>query len=481
MSKPLDKSKILVSLPKTINYIILLVITFVYAVTYDKGFGSALFSVLLILPIVSVIATFVIANLSQLDVNYEVSNTLIEKGDTTFVTIDIKNTGTLPVPFVYVKLKIPEILEVDDNERAFIFSLMPKDNISFKIKVKGKYWGTEKIGIANISILELLGFFQLDFFAFNRDIIEKEKTAQEKYFQTEISVYPALIESNFGSFLTEISISSLFSDSEDEYEFSQSIITTPGYEHREYVEGDSFRMINWKLSSKIDKFMIRELESLGRGKPIIILDPKGIKLFGETGYQLEERIVEGLISSAHALNSSNIKCSLFLKNFTGINEETKSKNSGEIAKFFNEVFSGSNEGDTLIGKKFSRFFADKSAKKAEKEINKIKKPFKNATWEEYPIENEDDVFVLQQSFAKYAFAQNIETERLPLDKLGEEKSTLLIFTCSFDNELRKKIAELTAQGHTVFIVSSAGNLEIDIDYWFLNSDYEFLKIGGDGR
>jgi hypothetical protein len=48
--------------------------------------------------------------------------------------------------------------------------------------------------------------------------------------------------------------------------------TSPGYEHREYVQGDPLKRINWKLSSKKDTLMVRLDEAVASVQPMIVLD-----------------------------------------------------------------------------------------------------------------------------------------------------------------------------------------------------------------
>lgn len=59
-------------------------------------------------------------------------------------------------------------------------------------------------------------------------------------------------------------------DSEATPVFSAS--STPGYEHRDYIPGDSLKRVNWKLSSKRHKLMVRKDEPAALAKLTIILD-----------------------------------------------------------------------------------------------------------------------------------------------------------------------------------------------------------------
>lgn len=65
----------------------------------------------------------------------------------------------------------------------------------------------------------------------------------------------------------------------------------PGYEHREYIPGDSIRRINYKLSAKRGKLMVRLDENIRAGDTDIYISPDGAPSCGDMAFALAENIV----------------------------------------------------------------------------------------------------------------------------------------------------------------------------------------------
>ena len=61
-------------------------------------------------------------------------------------------------------------------------------------------------------------------------------------------------------------------DEESEATPNQSASAMPGYDHRDYIPGDSLRRINWKLSAKRRKLQVRQDEPISLARLSVILD-----------------------------------------------------------------------------------------------------------------------------------------------------------------------------------------------------------------
>lgn len=92
----------------------------------------------------------------------------------------------------------------------------------------------------------------------------------------------------------EVIPSMLPSEDEDREEGATvSFGGTPGYEHRPYIEGDSPRRINYKLSAKKQQLMVRLDESSGTESTNIVLSADADGSCAEQAYALAAKLVNG--------------------------------------------------------------------------------------------------------------------------------------------------------------------------------------------
>ncbi len=83
-------------------------------------------------------------------------------------------------------------------------------------------------------------------------------------------------------------------DEETEHTPTFSASSAPGYEHRDYIPGDSLKRINWKLSSKRHHLMVRQDEPVALAQLSVVLDFRRGALHGSERDQLrtEEQLIE---------------------------------------------------------------------------------------------------------------------------------------------------------------------------------------------
>lgn len=75
----------------------------------------------------------------------------------------------------------------------------------------------------------------------------------------------------------------------------------PGYEHREYTPGDSPRRVNYKLSAKKNKLMVRLDESQGSKTTNLYISDNAMSVCGDKAFALASRLVirGGTVRIAH--------------------------------------------------------------------------------------------------------------------------------------------------------------------------------------
>ena len=102
------------------------------------------------------------------------------------------------------------------------------------------------------------------------------------------------------------------SDEEEENDTAMmfSANVAPGYEHREYVQGDPLKRVNWKLSTKKNKLMVRLDEAVASVQPLIILD-----LFRRSDATAaeavlnEEKLIQAVFGLLELMIEQGIACS----------------------------------------------------------------------------------------------------------------------------------------------------------------------------
>lgn len=82
----------------------------------------------------------------------------------------------------------------------------------------------------------------------------------------------------------------------------------PGYEYREYEEGDSLKRINYKLSAKKQTLMVRMDEQVVSMRMAVILDNMSS---GERF--LDEYVIEGMMAYVGCMHSSNITVEVYYR------------------------------------------------------------------------------------------------------------------------------------------------------------------------
>ncbi|MDE6030633.1 MAG: DUF58 domain-containing protein [Oscillospiraceae bacterium] len=90
----------------------------------------------------------------------------------------------------------------------------------------------------------------------------------------------------------EIAVKTLPSEDE-EAEEGRSVMSggLPGYEHREYFPGDSLRRINYKLSAKKRRLMVRLDESNGLASTVLLIDGSGLSECCDLAFALARLLV----------------------------------------------------------------------------------------------------------------------------------------------------------------------------------------------
>lgn len=175
-------------------------------------------------------------------------NKLVEKGKTTGFKIQVQNKGILPVPEIIVRLKTDGHVSINSELCSFnsvIWGKTEEDKEMFTV-----YSGLTEIEIESVVITDFFGVFRLK-------LRRSQYEAQKKL---EIGILPTIntLEQEDDWLLS--ARSAAFDGEEPEDTVDDRSVTFggfPGFEHRDYVEGDPLKRINYKLSARIGRLQVR--------------------------------------------------------------------------------------------------------------------------------------------------------------------------------------------------------------------------------
>lgn len=273
---------------KILLYFIAISFGLVFALYMSASVGWTFVYVLVCAPIFSFIVTFAIHKLKCVTIRADVSRSMLYKREKAVLRIYLKNKSLLPVPSVKITLSGVKNLLTEDSLN-YIVSIPPRMERVIEVNYTAKVWGVCSIGAEKAVLNDFMGFFHFAMPCMGASC--------------EIKIFPDVPEiPGDAPLLRSAAEAAKFADDNEETKESDGIVKfggMPGYTHKEYEDGDPVRRINWKLSSKRDKYMVRlddEVESI---QQTIVLDA-----CGGSDVLLNERAVEGMLAAALGL----IKC-----------------------------------------------------------------------------------------------------------------------------------------------------------------------------
>lgn len=351
---PCPPSKGNIMIVKIFMYLLAIALSIAFALYLSASIGWTFVYVLVLAPIFSLIITYVLSRKSRVTLSADIDRTMLYKGETVTLKVTAKNRSIFPVPAVKVRLSVPQVLEPAESASSLVISIMPRSEAVVEMQYKAKVWGVYNIGAENAFLHDFMGFFR-----FAMPCADSV---------CEVKIFPDIPEiPGDAPLLRSAAESARFADDSEETKENDGLnlfAGMPGYTHREYTEGDPVRRINWKLSSKRDKYMVRlddEIESIQQN---IVLDTCG----GNDVYE-NERAVEGMLAAALGLLKCGFESTVYCR-FNGVYETFAITEPADVSALQTRLadYRFSSADDVMDGKKVrsripvSEISADGSAK-----------------------------------------------------------------------------------------------------------------------
>lgn len=242
---------------KIISLLGVVAILFVFTFYIDGEIGMILTAFIAFAAVISVLFAFF--GRKRIAVSFDCDG-YVKKGGTLTVNVTVEKQGGFPLGIVSIKTASDAVFGC--AEKTFRLSLSGKKRKDFSYTIDAITGGNGEISVVSVYSSGFMGFIGFR--------ITGELPAPKS-----VGVIPEIPKIRSSSMLfRNIADSVITSDDESSSDSAMlySANTAPGYDHREYVQGDPLKRVNWKLSVKKDKLMVRLDEAAASVQPVVMLD-----------------------------------------------------------------------------------------------------------------------------------------------------------------------------------------------------------------
>lgn len=278
-----------------VSYIFLLGILLLYTLFLDGDSGVIMTAFFILVPLISLVLTLIARK--NISAQILCNESMTEKNSELRYRIIIKKRSFFPVPFIVALTETSPHFS-DNNENTVKISMSVRKDVSFEKSAVPLFCGNGKIILKSVCISDYLNLFTFRV----RNISDI----------CSVNILPEIHEINSaGTVFRAVSDVMINDENDDESENSSmfSMAAFPGYEHREYIPGDPLKRINWKLSSKKDKYMVRLDEKISSVRPSIVLDLSQCRQDNSVNTAAREHLIEGCLSFVNFCIQQGLECS----------------------------------------------------------------------------------------------------------------------------------------------------------------------------
>ncbi len=306
-------------LKSLISYILAVVLSVLYMYFLDEESGLIITAMLLTAPVISFVLTMINAKTTK--IYRSVSCDIINNGEYIDFTIIAKRKFALPSPMLDIKINKPynfsSLTKIIRFSPDFSTSSTHSTRFYSVFSTRGDFY------IEEAYFSDFLGIFR-----FKADF-DAEICA--------VAVVPKITQlSHDNAILTSFSENISYDDELDTTTDAMSVNTTPGYEHRDYIHGDPLKRINWKLSSKLGKLMVRLDEYISASKPIFVIDLNGyVKedeiICADEFFPKASKFIENVLGTLQLFVTQQIECKVFVSSLSTTFECTTPEDIQKLA------------------------------------------------------------------------------------------------------------------------------------------------------
>ncbi|HHX18611.1 MAG TPA: DUF58 domain-containing protein [Clostridium sp.] len=269
-----------------ILYFSLFTLALLFVYFYGGKIPYMFFYAVLITPLVSILLTTIA--FFRFTYFEEIDKISIVKGEELNYSLNIYNEDFFLYPYINLTFSTGNVFLGKQLEKQS-FSMFPFSKKTFQFKAVAKYRGEYEIGIKSIEFEDYLGILKLT-----------HKPQSSKV----IKVHPRIVE------LSGIKLKSMLLSESHSIPNTLFESTNTMSDIREYIYGDSIKRIHWKLSSKMNKLLVKKFDATSKSNSALILDLTKLSYSPEEILSIEDTLIECVVSFAYYLLGSWANISL---------------------------------------------------------------------------------------------------------------------------------------------------------------------------
>lgn len=323
----------------TVGYICAICIALIFMLYMDGTIGVMMLSFLLLMPLISAVMALLVRR--KVRITLELPDSVPKHQKITAV-LRLEKDTILPLPFLRLRLTADahfEPLNPDADPlpekpseetlgplryqieyrrwkklrqqqlQPFVLpiclSVGTTRDAQYRIPLTARYCGS---GILTADSAELTDYFGM--FRF------RMQTPQP----ASLLIMPEIPELKANTELfRSVATAAAAADEETEATPNYSASAMPGYEHREYIPGDSLKRINWKLSTKRHHLMVRQDEPIALARLAVVMDFRRSRDAAPSAAQLEseEHLIETALGFLMLCARNGYPCKMFYPDAAG--------------------------------------------------------------------------------------------------------------------------------------------------------------------
>lgn len=282
--------------------------TGVFASFYGGSFSYALFYACFAVPVSCIL--YVAFIYFRLKVHQSIETKITVKGDKIPYKFILVNEDF--VFFKEIKTEfISDYSEIDLHGLQQAVSLKAGERLSQETELVCLYRGEYKVGLKSVSFSDFLGLFSMS----------------RKYpSEINVRVYPRVIELNT---LAALNLNEDAKISPFSYSSKREAVDS---ELREYIKGDSPRLVNWRASAGRGELYVRKYSELPKENIELYLDLSPVNERHGMKIALEDKLLEAALSVSDYYLKNDINANL---NYYGSESYSyKVNNAGDFKRFY---------------------------------------------------------------------------------------------------------------------------------------------------